>query len=948
MKLRAKDDYLPAASTVAWVSDFRRVHQEEDLPRFWFSRRKSNSYHPELPEAPPTLELGGDSYFFHLDSAGRITRTSPALARLLPAPAPRGMHLSSMVPLRLPECEGPIEGWPQQISLALKGREGTLRYFEAALLRSGEQATLLLLDVSAHRVREEYQYRRRQVMEFCVAQAIRLRQAPTSQISNLTEEWLDGLCLRMQVPALGLFVPAEQGWTLLARTGSSSEGFLWTRADAKAALGIDDGGGPRLWRSTLGESFWLVPYREHDGVRAWLAVGGDNALEQVPYFSRLDWNIMLMLFASPLSSSMRYAALQHRLQRTAVIEGLLDSGWWEYDPATGKMSMAPDLARSLGLQLDATDSIPLDDAMTIIDPSDRDMLRDRLNDLINSGNSFSESVQLRLPGGGRWLQFKGERVTTPTLRIVGYVLDISELRRQQEETAAARARLEGLVDNAPALIYVQRHNEGSLHFEFCSASLCKVLGWSLTELQSEPFSSFLHPADRSQYYQRTRSLLQSGYSSGRYRLRDRTGNYHWMLDEAKLLRDTRGTAVEVVGLMIDVTDATEAAERIRQSEERYRVLVEDSPAVICRYLPNGTLTFANQTMIKRLGLSAGRISDYDLRQVMNEEDIAASRARQLRMTPNNPVSTVELKPKTPDGTRAIWIWSERGMFDEHGRLVEIQAIGRDETLLYEAREQLHQSAKMAILGEMATGLAHEMSQPFTVIRMALANIAKHLGRDELDPSYLQSKLERVESQVARAMKIVDHVRIFGRRSEEKGVPFDPCNSIGNLVLLMENGSNQAQVKLEVEVEQVPMVEGHQDRLEQVLLNLALNAQYAAKNRSTQRADAPWVKVSCRHEDGEVIIEVEDNGDGIEPSLLNKIFEPFMTTKPAGSGTGLGLSLSHSIITQMRGKLTAFNTGSGACFRICLPACSDRTDTELPASTSQGVSHSPEGLQGEQQ
>lgn len=916
------------------------------MPRFWLSRRNPSSHHRPVTEAPPAFELGADSCFLQLDAAGRICRTSPALARLLPAPAPRGMHLSDLVTLPAPNCSGPIDGWPQQISLALKGRDGALRYFEAALLRSGEGATLLLLDVSAHRVREEFQHRRRQVMEFCVSQAARLRQAPTTQIASLAEEWLDGLCLRMRLPALGLFVPAEQGWTLLARTGSSGEGFLWTRADTKAALGIDDGGGPRLWRSTLGEAFWLVPYREHDGIRAWLAVGGDAALEQVPYFTRLDWNIMLMLFASPLSSGMRYAALQRRLQRTAVIEGLLNSGWWEFDPVTRNMSMAPDLAHSLGLQLDASDSIPLDEALMIIDPSDRDMLRDRLADLVNSGRSFSEGVQLRLPGGGRWLQFKGERVTTPALRVVGYVLDISELRRQQQETTAARARLEGLVDNAPALIYVQRHNEGSLHFEFCSASLCKVLGWSLADLQSEPFSSFIHPADRSQYYQRTRSLLQSGYSSGRYRLRDRAGAYHWMLDEAKLLRDTRGTAVEVVGLMIDVTDATEAAERIRQSEERYRVLVEDSPAVICRYLPSGALTFANQTMISRLGLDEGRISRYDLRQVMNEEDIAASRARQRALTPDNPVSTVELKPKTRDGRQAIWIWSERGMFDKHGKLVEIQAVGRDETLLYEAREQLHQSAKMATLGEMATGLAHEISQPFTVIRMALANITKRLGGDELDPLYLRGKLEKVESQVARAMKIVEHVRIFGRRSEEKGVPFDPLASINNLVLLIEDNSDQAAVKLEVDVEQVPRVEGHPDRLEQVLLNLALNAQYAARHRRTTRGGPPRVKVSCRHEDGEVILEVEDNGDGIAPELLSRIFEPFVTTKPAGSGTGLGLSLSHSIITQMRGRLTAFNTGLGACFRICLPACSDRTGAELPDQTIKGIAHGPGGFQGE--
>ena len=96
---------------------------------------------------------------------------------------------------------------------------------------------------------------------------------------------------------------------------------------------------------------------------------------------------------------------------------------------------------------------------------------------------------------------------------------------------------------------------------------------------------WVHPDDREHYFERTRQLLREGSTRRRYRLRDRGGDYHWLLDEAKLLRDDLGLPVEVVGLWLDITEATEAAERVKSSEERYRILVEDSPAMICRYLP---------------------------------------------------------------------------------------------------------------------------------------------------------------------------------------------------------------------------------------------------------------------------------------------------------------------------------------------------------------------------
>lgn len=150
------------------------------------------------------------------------------------------------------------------------------------------------------------------------------------------------------------------------------------------------------------------------------------------------------------------------------------------------------------------------------------------------------------------------------------------------------------------MIYVQRYVSGALHPAFFSDSLLPLLGWTLADCNHDSLASLIHPQDRELYFERSRQLLREGSVRSRYRLRDKQGHYHWLLDEAKLLRDDLGLPLEAVGLWLDVTDATLAAEHIKQSEERYRILVEDSPAMICRYRPDLTLTFGNTPLANYL------------------------------------------------------------------------------------------------------------------------------------------------------------------------------------------------------------------------------------------------------------------------------------------------------------------------------------------------------------
>lgn len=455
-----------------------------------------------------------------------------------------------------------------------------------------------------------------------------------------------------------------------------------------------------------------------------------------------------------------------------------------------------------------------------------------------------------------------------------------------------------------------------MHSEFFSASLAPLLGWEPDSEQARQPGQTLHPDDRWLWLERTRTLLRDGQARSRYRLRDHLGRYHWILDEARLLRDDLGQPVEAVGLWLDVSEATEAAERVRQSEERYRALVEDSPAMICRYRPDLELLFGNHPLAEQLECAPQQLTGMNLGQWLSDSQHAAFLQRLARLTPEQPLASAEICLQLPGCRTAWWVWAERGLFDEQGQLQEVQAVGRDNTEVRHSQQQLLQGAKMATLGELATGLVHEINQPLSTMRLALVNTLKRLESGEVDAEYVTGKLQRIDAQVERVAHLVEHLRTYGRRSEVEQHVFAAWVAVQGALGLLAEGLGGKGVALHIEEpDQCPEVLGHEDQLEQVLINLLVNARDALLERRIAR---PRISVSQRIEDGQLCLLVEDNGGGIDPRLLERIFEPFFTTKPAGMGTGLGLSVSHSIVEAMGGRLEAHNCNEGACLRVWLP------------------------------
>jgi histidine kinase len=231
---------------------------------------------------------------------------------------------------------------------------------------------------------------------------------------------------------------------------------------------------------------------------------------------------------------------------------------------------------------------------------------------------------------------------------------------------------------------------------------------------------------------------------------------------------------------------------------------------------------------------------------------------------------------------------------------------------------------MATLGEMATGIAHELNQPLSVIKTASSfSIKKANKKEPIEDKVLFKILTKIDSNVDRATKIINHMRQFARKSD---IDLEKIQINHVLERAFEIFSQQLKLRgIEVvwDIEKdLPKINADQSRLEQVFINLLLNARDAIEERWGSRETATADKkitLRTQSRDNRVVCEVCDTGKGVPEALIDKIFEPFFTTKEVGKGTGLGLSISYGIVKDCGGNIQVVpNLAEGACFIVNFP------------------------------
>ena len=284
------------------------------------------------------------------------------------------------------------------------------------------------------------------------------------------------------------------------------------------------------------------------------------------------------------------------------------------------------------------------------------------------------------------------------------------------------------------------------------------------------------------------------------------------------------------------------------------------------------------------------------------------------------VSDLEAEFKKKDGSTIYVLISATALYGERGQIIGSEGIAKDLTRLKTMMEQLVSSEKMASVGQMAAGIAHEINTPLGII----LGYAQLMMDDFEKDSEAYQNLEVIERQTKASRKIVADLLKYSRQSGSARVSVD-CNEIVNdAVAITEHNLHLSHIKVRLELDpQLPATVGDPEKLRQVIVNLINNAHHAMEGQGMGELDL------CTGYDaatGRVKIEIRDNGGGIPESIKAKIFDPFFTTKPVGKGTGLGLSVSYGIIQEHGGTIevespvagTGDNAGPGTLFRLWLP------------------------------
>jgi len=282
------------------------------------------------------------------------------------------------------------------------------------------------------------------------------------------------------------------------------------------------------------------------------------------------------------------------------------------------------------------------------------------------------------------------------------------------------------------------------------------------------------------------------------------------------------------------------------------------------------------------------------------------------------IENYETERITKDGRRIIVNLSRSLIKDESGEILGSIAIVKDVTKVKELEKQIQHSDKLALIGQIAAGIAHEIGTPLNVISGNAEYIMMEMGED----NPYKEELETIISQAERIANLIKQLLEFARPRKPNYTKVDVNKEIAHVVELLRHQFEKSNIKLNLKFSNdLPYIWADCSQIHQVFLNIIVNAIQAINENGL-------IEIETFAKDGYVNIKFKDNGVGILPEHLDKIFEPFFTTKEAGKGTGLGLAVSKRIMDEHRGKIEVESTpGKGTIFTVKFPTYTTKEDEQ---------------------
>ncbi len=497
----------------------------------------------------------------------------------------------------------------------------------------------------------------------------------------------------------------------------------------------------------------------------------------------------------------------------------------------------------------------------------------------------------------------------------------AELARERAALRESEGKFRNLVESSLVGVYLIQDGK----FAYVNPAMAKIFRYAQDELVSMPsILQTIAAEDRGKVLENIRKRVEGEAESIRY-------EFHGVRKDGEVIdvevlgsRTIYGGKPAIIGTIEDITERKRAVENLRESEERYRAIFEESLDAIYISTPEGKMLDINSAGVKLFGYNSKEelLSVEDVREYyvdLNEREKFVT-----KLEASGIIRNFEIKMRRRDGEVLTVLDSANVVRDKNGKVAAYRGILRDITAEKKLEEQLIQSQKLESLGQLTSGIAHDFNNVLGGI-IGFSELA--LGKIE-ESHPVHNYLMRIYGLADRAAKITKQLLAFARRQILQPKNLDVNELITDFMdLLPRVLGEHVQISFVPDAE-LKTVRADPSQIEQVLINLAVNAGDAMPNggkliietRNTH-LDEFYCRVHTNVQPGEyVMIAVSDTGTGIDESVKQRIFEPFFTTKEVGKGTGLGLSVVHGIIRQHGGSINVYSeAGKGTTFKMYFPA-----------------------------
>ncbi len=574
-------------------------------------------------------------------------------------------------------------------------------------------------------------------------------------------------------------------------------------------------------------------------------------------------------------------------------------------------------------------------------PEERAEIRELFRRSMRTGEKIERDIFASLPdGSNHWFRIEATHRKLPGGRgdeWFGAALDVTDIRKEKRELSESKELLEGIFSSVEDAIFLI--GPGRSVVQSANAAVEYIFGYRPDELEGET-TEILH-LDRESFEEFGRltrkSLEQKQSFHGEFQMRRRNGEVFPTEHSITVLNPESGWNGGVVSVVRDITERKKLEKELRDSEKRYRDLVENLNDVVYLVDREGRITYVTPPVQTVLGYTPDKLTGTVFFPLVHPEDKGRI-GQEFERTITGERIVTEFRIRVGSGeylwvrTSSVPVYDTGGIVGLQGVLTDISGRKQAEEEKANLEKQFHHAQKLESVGRLAGGVAHD----FNNLLSPILGYSEMLMEEEADAESCRELSEEIYKAAGKAADLTRQLLAFGRKQTLEMEVLDMNEVLKGLEkLLRRTIREEIDIDLQLSSESLPVM-ADQGQVEQVIMNLAVNAQDAMPGKGTMTIETGLLDLD--EESADVyhginsglyaMLAVRDTGTGMDRETLDQVFDPFFTTKAQDKGTGLGLATTYGIVKQHGGSIHPYSEpGRGSIFKVYLPICREACPTE---------------------